>query len=552
MATAQVCLLGVALVLPALPQAKFEFWPGSSYDPAIPTHRNVLGYDPGERITTHENILEYLNALAAAAPGRMKLFDYARTWEDRRLVYAVIGSETNMRRLDTIRAGMKSLADPRRTPEPEAGRLFASLPAPVWLAYGIHGNEISSPDAALLTAYHLLAARNDQLVDQILSNVLVFIDPLQNPDGRTRFIHHFVASLGLEPNPNPDALEHNEPWPNGRTNHYHFDMNRDWFALTQPETRGRVKAIQEWYPLVFVDLHEMGSEATYYFAPEAVPYNPHIAKDQRDALEWFGKNNARWFDQFGFSYFTREIFDAFFPGYGASWPSYYGSVAMTYEQASARGLLMARQTDGRQFHFRDTVRRHFVASIATCETAAGRRQELLASFYKYRKTAVEEASKGGAREYIIPRRADTSAVDKLAYLLADQGVEVKRATASFQAAGKDVPAGSYVIDLAQPAARLVRTLLDPDVRMGEEFIKEQERRRAKNLPDEIYDVLAWSLPLLYNVELIAAKEISRSRLRTRIAGQHPIRLRFGRPSEISLHRSVGRRRLRSIPYRRPQ
>jgi len=166
------------------------------------------------------------------------------------------------------------------------------MPALIWVAYGVHGNEISSPDAALLTAYHLLASRNDKLVDQVFANDLVLIDQQQNPDGRDRFVHNFEIAEGLQPDPTQLAAEHNEPWPGGRTNHYYFDMNRDWFALTQPETRGRVKTLLDWYPLVFVDLHEMGSDATYYFAPEAVPYNPYITSEQRDSLEWFGRNNS--------------------------------------------------------------------------------------------------------------------------------------------------------------------------------------------------------------------------------------------------------------------
>jgi len=194
----------------------------------------VLGYEPGERISSHANLLEYLEALAAA-PTRMKIFDYARTWENRRLVYAVIGSEAKMRRLDEIKASMKRLADPRRTSEAEARQMMSNMPALIWLAYGVHGNEISSPDAALLTAYHLLASRNDKLVDQVFANDLVLIDQQQNPDGRDRFVHNFEIAEGLQPDPNQLAAEHNEPWPGGRTNHYYFDMNRDWFALTQPE-----------------------------------------------------------------------------------------------------------------------------------------------------------------------------------------------------------------------------------------------------------------------------------------------------------------------------
>ena len=482
-------------------QPKFEFWPGTQYDPAIPTFQKVLGYGPGERISSHANLMRYMDALAQASPGRMKIHEYARSWENRKLIYAVVASEANIKRLDQIKAAMRKPGDPRQN--------MSGIPAVIWLGYGVHGNEISSPDAALLTAYHLLAARRDKIVDEVLQNVVVIVDPTQNPDGRDRFVQNFEQSEGIEPDASPAAAEHNEPWPAGRTNHYHFDLNRDWFALTQPETRGRIKSLREWLPLVFVDLHEMSPESTYYFAPEAVPFNPHLAADQKSSLDWFGKNNSKWFDHFGFSYFTREVYDAFYPGYGASWPSYYGSVAMTYENASSRGLLM-RRSDDSTFHFRDTVLRHFVASISTAETAAKNRDKLFDGFVRYRQTALDEGAKESIREYILPRRGDVSAVDKLAALLAEQGVEMKRATAAF--AG--YPTGSYVIPLAQPAKRLIRTLLDADVPMELKFMEEQERRRKKKMPDEIYDVTGWSLPLLYNVECIAASTISQGQFET--------------------------------------
>ncbi len=398
-------VLLAAFATPAAAQGKFEFWPGASYDSRIPTIRQVLGYDAGERITSHTNLMKYLEALAGAVPNQVKLFEYGKTWEGRKLIYAAVGSEANIKRLDSIREAMQRLADPRRTTAAEAKQLIADLPAVIWLGYGVHGNEISSPDAALLTAYHLVASRNDRVVDDILSNAVVLIDPIQNPDGRDRFVHNFEIAEGLEPDAHPLAAEHNEPWPGGRTNHYYFDMNRDWFALTQPETVGRVRALQQWYPLVFVDLHEMGSDSTYYFAPEAVPYNPHLAKDQRESLDLFGRNNAKWFDQYGFSYFTREVYDAFYPGYGASWPAYYGSVAMTYEQASVRGLLV-RRSDETSMHFRDSVRHHFVASVSTAETAARNREKLLNDFYRYRQTAIQEGASEQIKAYVLTRRGD--------------------------------------------------------------------------------------------------------------------------------------------------
>src|SRR5213075_500207 len=163
-------------------QKPLEFWPGAAYDARIPTVRQVLGYEPGEKVTNHAGLLRYMEALAAAAPARMKVFEYGETWEGRKLIYAAVGSEANLRKLPEIRSAMQRIADPRKTTEADARKLIAGLPAVIWLSYGVHGNEISSPDAALLTAYHLLAVRNDKMVDDIMAKVLVLICPTQNPD----------------------------------------------------------------------------------------------------------------------------------------------------------------------------------------------------------------------------------------------------------------------------------------------------------------------------------------------------------------------------------
>ncbi|MFN7920037.1 MAG: M14 family zinc carboxypeptidase [Bryobacteraceae bacterium] len=494
-------LLLLTIVAVAAAQPGFQMWPGAPYDPAIPTTQKVLGFAPGERVAYPAEIVQYFEALAAAVPSRIKIFDYARTWEKRRLIYAAIGSEANLKRLDQIKADIQRLADPRKTSAAEAQKLTAGLPAVVMLSNGVHGNEISGPDAAMMTAYHLLAARNDAMVSQILRDALVLIDPAENPDGRNRFVHNFTVAEGLAPDGSTVSAERNEPWPGGRTNHYHFDMNRDWFALTQPETRGRIKVMREWWPLIFIDLHEMGTDSTYFFSPGAEPFNPHLQKYQLESQAQLGENNAKYFDQFGYPYFTREVYDEFYPGYGASWPWFYGGIAATYENASVRGLL-AQRSDGTLYRYQDSVRKHFIASLATCESAAKMRQRLLDNFYKFRSSAIEEGKTEPIREYILPRTGNTSSVDKLAVNLAEQGVELKRATAAFTANGKQYPAGSYVVPLAQPAKRLIRNLLDPKTDMDAKFIAEQERRRKRKLRDEIYDVTAWSLPLMYNVECI--------------------------------------------------
>lgn len=501
-------------------QTKFEYWPGAVYDSAVPTHKKVLGYDPGDHVSSHAQIMQYMDALAAAYPNRMKIWEYAKTWEGRKLVYAAIGSEANIKRLPQIQADIKRLADPRKTSDADAKRIMANLPAIVWLAYGVHGNEISSPDAALVTAYHLLASKNDRIVDEIMAKTIVMIVPLQNPDGRERFVFNYDVSAGLEPDANPQAAEHAEPWPGGRTNHYYFDMNRDWLAMTQPEIRGQIHALEEWLPLVYVDLHEMGTDATYYFAPDANPINPYLTKQQEENQNWFGQNNARYFDKFGFSYFTRETYDAFYPGYGSSWPDYYGGISMTYENGSTRGLVV-RKSDDTIVTYRETVRRHFITSIATCETTAQHRPELLEEFFRYRKSAIEEGSKEPVREYILPRRGDVTTVDKLAQLLVDHGIEVKRATAAFSNGGKPYPAGSYVISLAQPAKRLIRVLMDTQVSMAEDFLKAEEARRKRRQPSEIYDVTAWSLPLQYNVEAATAGAASEGNFEPVVLGSTP-------------------------------
>lgn len=240
--------------------------PEANYSNGKASVEEVLGYSIGTKITSPEAMSRYFEALAAAFPDQVKLLDYGKSWEGRTLYYAVISSAENMANFDNFVGNMQRLADPRKTSQQEAQRLIAETPASIWLSYGVHGNEISSPEAAMMTAYHLLNDQRPQTKDW-LKNTVVFIDPLQNPDGRARFVQRYYMTAGLEHSADRRSAEHNEPWPSGRTNHYLFDMNRDWIALTQPEIKGQVDALLKYYPLVFVDLHEMGGDSTYYFTP---------------------------------------------------------------------------------------------------------------------------------------------------------------------------------------------------------------------------------------------------------------------------------------------
>ena len=255
----------------------------------------------------HHEATAYIRALEQAANSRLKVIKYGESWEGRALYSLIIGSPSNLSRLEAVKAGMRRLADPRGVQHNEANSLINSLPSIVWLICGVHGNEISSVDAGLLIAYHLLASRNDALVEAVMKNSLVLIDPMQNPDGRDHFVNYFRQNVGRYPDPDMQAAEHNEVWPSGRVNHYLFDMNRDWFAQTQPETRGRTKFYLEWFPQVVADLHEMGTNNTYYFAPPALPWNPNFTKAQ---LEWLDKELAKSGSDWKIMFFHHPIYSS--------------------------------------------------------------------------------------------------------------------------------------------------------------------------------------------------------------------------------------------------
>ncbi len=475
---------------------KIEFAPGARYDAKIPSLKQVTGYDFAERITPPEEIIRYLKALNDAAPDRTRLVKYAESWEKRELYALIIAGPERIRRIDEIKAGLQRLAAPSAG---EAEQLIRQLPVVVALVHGVHGNEISSGEAAMAEAYHLLAAQNDSVVDLIRREAVVIIDPMQNPDGRARFVFQNLLGQAATPDPEPASAEHDEPWPGGRSNHYLFDLNRDWFAQTQPESQGRVKFLLEWAPHVVVDLHEMGGDSTYYFPPGAEPPNPHLTKTQAGWLELFGKANAARFDERGFGYFNREVFDAFYPGYGVSWPMAQGAIGMTFEKGSARGLAFRRR-DGTLLTYRDGAVEHFTAAISTAHTAARNREKMMRDYLEFRRTA----GQGNTKAYLLPPGRDAGQTLRLARTLINNGAIVLRADEPIGLDGRTLPSGTFIVPLPQPVGMLIRNLLDPQSPMNEEFVRKQEERRKKRLPDQIYDITAWNLPMLYDIECIAS------------------------------------------------
>ena len=506
-----VCLMG--LPVQAQPLLSVD------YDDSIPAMESVLGYETGSEISTPVEALTYLRALEAAAPDRVKVTPYATSWQGRELVYAIIGSRETMARLDEIQTDLAKLASGtvRRA---ERAEIVARTPAVVWLAYGVHGDEISSTDAGLALAYHLLAAKSDRLVEDVLANTIVIIDPMQNPDGRNRFVNSFEAARGLEAQGDRFAAEHDQPWPSGRPNHYLFDLNRDWFTLSQPETQGKVAAMQEWWPVVVADVHEMGGDQTYFFPPAARPFNPGIKEPQKAKQDLIGKNHARWFDGEGIEYFTREIFDAFYPGYGDMWPALNGAIAMTYEQGSARGLIWDRR-DGKTLSYRDGVHAHFLASLSTAETVAQNKALFLEDYAEFRASAIDEGARADDRYYVFDLAKNSWQAERMARQLVRQGISVQRLAGSAQACGETYERGALVVDLAQPTGRLAKTLLAKQTDLPEDFIRQQENRRHRGLDAELYDVTAWSVPLMSGVSMATCSRVTMSTA-TAVSAEDPI------------------------------
>ena len=484
-----------------------ELAPGTQYDPSIPTLEDVVGHDFREEITPPDQVVRYFEALADAARDRTQLIQYAESWEGRPLVILVIGSPERIAALDDVKAGLTRLAQPDGLSDADADALIADLPVVTALMHGVHGNEISSSGAAMAEAYHLLAAQGDPTVDMILNESLVLIDPVENPDGRARFVLQNTMARARWPNEATYSAEHDEPWPGGRVNHYLFDLNRDLFIQSQPETQGKVDVFLDFWPHIVVDLHEMGGNSTYFFPPTAPPANPWYGERQIALMDVFGRANARIFDQRGFAYFNRDVYDLFYPGYVDMWPMGHGALGMTYEQASARGQVV-RRSDGDLLTYGDGVLHHFTAAITSAETSARNRERILTDYLAFRREGID-LGRAGPAEYVLHSAHDPGMARRLAFMLLENGIEVREADGPVTMEGRQLPQrGTFIVPMDQPAHRFVRNLLDPDVPMDEVFVQRQIDRRARRESDEIYDLTAWSQSLLWDVEVLVADDVT--------------------------------------------
>jgi hypothetical protein len=475
-------LLALLLVVPTLVHAQ------------IPSPEQFLGYRIGERFTSHQRILDYFTELTRRSE-LITIHKIGETYERRPLMLATITSAKNRASLDSIRRNVATLA----AGETNAADLAKNTPAVVWLAYGVHGNESSSAEAAMLTAHALLSEA------ALLDDVVVLIDPLQNPDGRERYTEWFRRTRGESANANPDAFEHQEPWPGGRFNHYLIDMNRDWAWASQRETQARIAEYVRWHPQVYVDVHEMGHQSSYFFPPDAKPINANLPSDVERWLDVFGRANAEEFSKRGWPFFVAERFDLFYPGYGDSWPSLHGAIGMTYEVAGGgrAGSAITRE-DGTVLTLADRALRHFTTSMATVRTAAANREALLRYTWLTARANIEN----GKNTYLILPGSPN--FEPLLAKLQQQGVRVEMlgAAATLRATRLDreaaesrtFPAGTAVVSTRQPLGALANTLLERNPALDKGFIDEQRLKAEVDEPDDFYDLTTWSLPLAMNVE----------------------------------------------------
>ena len=454
---------------------------------------DFLGYELGERFTPHYRATDYVRHVAENATNVDRV-EYGHTYEGRVLQYLIISSPDNMARLEEI-----------RTANLQRAGLLEGVPAEdttaiVWLSYNVHGNESVSTEAAL-AVIHTLVSSTESSVQTWLENTVVIIDPCLNPDGRDRYVHFYHQTRGHKHNVHGEAREHSEPWPGGRTNHYYFDLNRDWAWGTQIETRQRLPHYNRWMPHIHVDFHEQSVNSPYFFAPAAVPYHAYITSWQRELQNLIGTNHARYFDEEGWLFFTRQIFDLFYPGYGDTWPTFNGAIGMTYEQAgSGRAGLGIITAEGDTLTLSDRIEHHYTTSLSTIEVAANQRGRITTEFAEYFQNAASQPS-GTHAAYVVRHASQKDKVRVLADHLDLLGIAYGFATTASAGEGfvyqsgsterVSIESGDLVVPAAQPKGVLTSVLFEPEAELEDSLS---------------YDITAWALPYVYGLEAYAMED----------------------------------------------
>jgi hypothetical protein len=465
----------------------------------VPSPQKFLGYALGSHFTPHDQIVGYFREMAKAAPDRMLLKEYGRTYEGRPLLLAFIGTPENLRRLEAIRLNNLRLAGFQH----DGVAADEQGPVIVWLSYNVHGNEPASSEAAMKTLYELVSGGTGD-GDEVrmmgggpavwLKNTVVVIDPCLNPDGRDRYVNWYNDVAGQVPDADPQAREHREPWPRGRVNHYNFDLNRDWAWQTQVETQARLEQYNQWLPQVVVDYHEQGYNSPYYFAPAAEPYHDVITPWQREFQVMIGKNNAKYFDRHGWLFFTKQEFDLFYPSYGDTYPTYNGAIGMTFEQGGIGAGLAVQTSEGDTLRLADRLEHHYMTGMSTIEVSSQNAGRLIKEFHTYFEDAVQHPG-GEFKAYYIRGDSTGDRVMRLRTLLDRNGIRYNSFPPSATYLGLNYETGrmsqfnsafgDIVINANQPKSNLIRVLFE----------------RQSRISDSItYDITAWSVPFVYGLQ----------------------------------------------------
>jgi len=449
----------------------------TTYDKSIPTPQSVIGHEVGEWHITHDKLVEYMKALAASSD-RITLENRGTTYEGRPLVLLTITSAENHQNIDAIRQQHIAATEDNSSVD------ISNMPIVVNQGFSIHGNEPSGSNAALLVAYYLAAAESSEVKD-MLDKMIVLFDPSFNPDGLQRFAFWANSNKSKNLNPDPNDREYNEVWPRGRTNHYWFDMNRDWLPVQLPESRVRLETFHKWLPNILTDHHEMGTNSTFFFQP-GIPSRTHPLTPQlnQELTERIGNYHAKAFDKIGSFYYTKESFDDFYYGKGSTFPDINGSIGILFEQASSRGHI--QESDNGLLTFPFTIRNQFTAALSTLDAGYHMREDILRYQHDFFKNARGEGNKEKGKNIVFGDSKDAAKTYELAEILRRHQIKIYELKDDATINGKHFKKGySYVVPKNQKNTRLINAMFE---------------KRTTFQDSLFYDVSAWTLPLAFNLD----------------------------------------------------
>ncbi|HEX4958889.1 MAG TPA: M14 family metallopeptidase [Lacibacter sp.] len=473
-----LCLLaGVTVTLHAQ-QLSYYLPTSVTYNSNIPTPKQIVGHEVGEWHITHDRLVSYMKTIDASSD-RVQAIVTGTTHEGRQQLALFITSPSNHARLEEIRKQHLQLSNPDQS----ASLNTADMPLVVWIGCSIHGNEPSGANMSLLLAYYLAAAQGQQ-IDELLNNTVIILDPSFNPDGLNRFANWVNTNKSMVQVTDINNRELNEPWPGGRTNHYLFDLNRDWLPAQQPESQNRLKIFHDWRPNILTDHHEMGSNATFFFQP-GVPsrVNPNTPKKNQVLTGEIGKFHAKFLDSIGSMYFTKEGYDDFYYGKGSTFPDIHGSIGILFEQASSRGH--AQQTENGILTFPFTIRNQFTTALSTLEASKHLRKDLLNYQREFYTNVKQEAAAFPVKAYVFGDAYDQTRNSLFVEMMKRHQIEVYENKQSLDADGKSFAAGSsWIVPANQPQFKLVKTIFEKTLSYEDSLF---------------YDITSWTFPLAMNL-----------------------------------------------------